>query len=165
MKVGRLIKAYPIADASCPEDWLLDIANARGCKSITRHPSKITEPVVAPPVSLFSNAELTAALCHPQNKDRPQWFRAAAELITSGQVDPRDLQVIAKKERLIDLFVALAEPALRAFPRDSNWEQIQGFADCRTRPLKDSLVHWSRLAKKRSSHAARKSDAGIVPRR
>lgn len=145
-KVERLAHQYPIADAVCLEDWLLDVANARGATVVSRSLDKLRGSQESPPPAVLSNSELVAAICLPHNLDRPQWLRAAAQLISRGDIDPDELTLIAKRERLGNILAELAKQALRVAPDHQIWQRFAN-PDQSQPPLRDSLIHWTRLAK------------------
>jgi len=55
------------------EDWLVDIANSRGARIVTREGTKL---VNGPDLNELTNEELMIGLLLPQNRDRPQMLRA-----------------------------------------------------------------------------------------
>jgi hypothetical protein len=145
-KLQRLMSRYPIDDARSLEDWLLDLANARGVTVVSRSLQKLGEPVrPLPGFEEVSNAELITAICQVQALDRPQWLRAAAQLITRGSVDLPRLIFLAKVERVERILAELARQARKVEPDHPVWLAIaDAFASAP--PLRDSLVHWTRLA-------------------
>lgn len=128
------------------EDWLLDVANQRGARVVMRDP---TQPASAetedPPITALSNAELVVAICQPHNRDRPQWLRVAAQLITQGVVDIEELILLSQRERVRRILAEIAKQALRANPKHPTWLRLSVLDDGQP-PLQDSLVHWTRLA-------------------
>lgn len=148
-RVAGLQKRYPGLEPAYLEDWLLDLANHRGARSVSRSVESLRAEWEAPSEEVFSNAELALAICQPHNRDRPQWFRVAAELISSGRVDLPDLLILARKERCERIFAELSKQALRAEPRHEIWSKIQAeFCDAASLP--DTLIHWSRLTTKKA---------------
>lgn len=139
----RLMSAYPSGGAGL-EDWLLDVANSRGARFVTRWPP--VEPGFIPPDRrLLPDEDLVVALCLPNNLDRPALLRAAAQMISRGSVDPDALVLAARRERADRVLAELARQALRVDPSHSIWSRIQ--ACLRTsRALRCVLLHWSRLA-------------------
>jgi hypothetical protein len=92
-----------------------------------------------------TNAELVTGICQVQALDRPQWLRAAAQLITRGDVHLPELIFLARRERVERILAELARQALKVDAGHPAWLAIaEAFANAR--PLRDSLVHWSRLA-------------------
>lgn len=146
MKLRRLMDRYPVEDAETLEDWLLDLANARGVTVVCRSLSKLEKAAQPlPGMEEVSNAELVTGICQFQGLDRPQWLRAAAQLLTRKAVDLAELKLLARRERIERVLAELARQALMVDSGHKVWREIaetfQGEA-----PLRDSLVHWSRLA-------------------
>lgn len=143
MKLWRLWRQQP-GDARTLEDWLLDVANARGARIVTRHPPPAA-PVFLPAERELSEAELVHGLLLPQNLDRPQILRAAAQLISAGKPDLADLKWLAEQERTGALLAALAVQALRVEPHDPFWREIAAAFRDRKIP-RQPLLHHTRLA-------------------
>lgn len=144
MRLRRLMAEHPSAGAACVEDWLLDVAQTRGVRSVTRgiHPPTGFRP---PSLSEISNEELVVAIAQPQNLDRPQILRAAAELVSRGVVDPSVLEATARRERADRVLAELARQALHVEPAHSVWLALAG-ALGNARPLRSPLLHWTRIA-------------------
>lgn len=144
LKLLRLFKADSRTTAECLEDWLVDVANARGATIVTRE--NAPPPDWSPPEEkLVTNEELVVALCQPQCLDRPQILRPAAQLISRGAVNPRLLFQVAERERVERVLAELARQALRAEPDHPLWKHIAEVYKAQ-RPFRDSLLHWTRLA-------------------
>ncbi len=144
-KLRRLMREYPIADAAILEDWLLDVANDRGVTVVARSLEKRKGGLGGPSEKALTNAELVVALCQPHNRDRPQWLRAAAQLVTRGAVDLAALALLARRERVESILAGLATQALKAAPEHAAWREVQRLGHGQS-PLRDTLVHWTRLA-------------------
>jgi hypothetical protein len=143
-KLTALRSAFPSTTAQCLEDWLVDVANARGARVIVR---PVPPPVdfAGPPVARLSNEELVAGICQLQCLDRPQMLRLAAQLISRGTVEPARLCLLAKQERIGGVLAALAREALRVEPQHVVWRMLLNEFQ-REPPLRDVLLHWTRLA-------------------
>lgn len=144
MRLRRLMTEHPSPGAEGPEDWLFDVANARGVRSVTRGDAA---PVgfPGPDTAALSNEDLVTALCQPQNLDRPQMLRAAAELVTRGGVHAAGLALAARRERADRVLAELARQALRVEPDHAVWRALaRGLGGAR--PLRSPLLHWTRLA-------------------
>jgi len=162
MKLRRLMARDSGLDVSCIEDWLLDVANFRGVRSVSRPCEQLCSTWSAPGKDEFSNAELVIAICQPHNLDRPQWLRAAAELISRQDVELKDLVFLAKRERCTRVLAELSRQALIAEPDHPLWKDLsEEFQDAR--PLSDSLVHWTRLTSKRADGRSGKSEGPHRP--
>lgn len=142
-KVDRLRQRYPSVTAACKEDWLLDVANARGVRIVTRLPDGVAT-LTPPPEYELSNEELAVAICHPACLDRPQMIRAAAQLISRAAVDVPYLLLIARRERTDIVLAELARQALKVAPTHASWLSIyQGVGGY---PSRGAILHWTRLA-------------------
>lgn len=93
----------------------------------------------------MSNPELVTGICQVQALDRPQWLRAAAQLITRGVVDLSELLLLARRERVERILAELARQALKVDADHPAWRRIAEEFGGAT-PLPDSLLHWTRLA-------------------
>jgi hypothetical protein len=144
MRLRRLMAEHPSAGAACIEDWLLDVAQTRGVRSVTRdiHPPAGFRP---PSLAELSTEELVAAIAQPQNLDRPQLLRAAAELISRGAVDPSVLAATACRERADRVLAELVRQALHVEPAHSVWRALADVLG-NARPLRSPLLHWTRIA-------------------
>lgn len=143
MKLCRLWKRDQW-DAKVLEDWLVDIANARGARLVTRNPEthRATRAVSE---SELSNAELAVGLLLTQNLDRPQILRLAAQLISADAVSFDELKLLAVQERVERVLAELARQALRVEPKHSLWSKIaEAFQTCEV--PRQPLLHYTRLA-------------------
>jgi hypothetical protein len=125
------------------EQWLIDVANQRGARSVRRPapPSNFT----APGDAVLSGAELIVALCQLQCLDQPHILRVAAQLISRGAFDATQLRRIAVMERVEPILQGLSRLALHVDPASQYWRTVGGmFAP--TGSLREPLLHWSRLA-------------------
>lgn len=145
-KLRRMRERYPVADAVTLEDWLLDLANARGVTVVSRSLSKLdANPGSFPTESEVTNAELIVGICQVEALDRPQWLRAAAQLISRGFYVLDELFLLGRRERVERILRELSKQALKVEASHPGWRPIfSEFED--ERPLRDSLLHWSRLA-------------------
>lgn len=143
MKLLRLWQRQP-GDAAELEDWLVDLANTRGARIVTRNPPPRL-PFSQPSEADLTTAELVIGLLLPQNLDRPQMLRLAAQCISAGAMGLPELKSIAVQERVGALLAALAAQALRVEPEHALW---QGIADAfrGTPTLREPLLHYTRLA-------------------
>lgn len=143
-RLERLRREHPSPGAPCLEDWLLDVANARGARFVTRRPPAAPD-FIPPPPEAFSNEELVVAICQPHNLDRPQMLRAAAQLISMQAVDARALLAAARRERVEPVLAELARQALRVAPEHSLWRALAAGLAHIPAP-RDPILHWTRLA-------------------
>lgn len=141
-KLRRLMSLYPMAQPGLLEDWMLEVAKARGVKVVERFGGG--NPINVPKEEL-SDEELVVGICLLQNLDRPQWLRAAAELVSRGGLDLKRLKWFAKLERVESVLGELANQALKVDPQHPAWCELALFNEGR-KPLRDSLLHWTRIA-------------------
>lgn len=130
--------------ALCVEDWLVDVANARGARVVCRRESP-PEGWRPPDQNQLSNEELITAICQLQCLDRPQMLRLAAQLVSRGDVVPDRLLLVAERERVRPVLAELARQALRVEKHHPVWRVIADRLR-REKPLRDTLLHWTRLA-------------------
>lgn len=156
MKLRRLMVRYPGLDPSCLEDWLLDVANLRGVRSVSRGIESLESPWQGPELDELSNEELVIAICQPQNRDRPQWLRAAAEFISKQELDAEKLIFLSKRERCFRVLAELSRQALIAEPGNGIWKRLSTEFEG-AKPLRDSLIHWTRLTSKRADSQSREA--------
>lgn len=121
----------------------MDMANARGARIVTRIGKVGTVP--APDQSSLSNEELVVGILLPQNLDRPQMLRLAAQLISREAVDFQHLRCLAVQERVARILAALARQALRAAPLHRLWQKLAD-AFGLEKALRSPLLHYTRLA-------------------
>jgi hypothetical protein len=143
LKLEQLQADYPSPTASCVEDWLIDLANARGARIVMRPVA--TGPFAPPATDVLSNEELVVGICQLQCLDRPQMLRLAAQLISRGAVDLRCLCHLARQERVTRILADLARQALRVDPQHPAWQTLNETFGGEPR-LRDTLLHWTRLA-------------------
>ena len=144
IRLADLMRAYPSTGVQCAEDWLLDVANARGARFVTRWPLASAD-FVPPPLSLLSNEELVVAICQPHNLDRPQMLRAAAQLVSMQAVNAEILLATARRERAELVLAELARQAVHVAPEHSVWRVLTE-ALKRVALPRDPILHWTRLA-------------------
>ncbi|MSR65320.1 MAG: hypothetical protein EXS18_06005 [Verrucomicrobiae bacterium] len=143
-KLTRLQERYPGRATDTLEDWLTDVANARGARIVLR-PGISLSDFRGPPLEELTMEELIVAICQPHCLDRPQILRLAAQLISRGSVRLPWLKLIAERERATPVLVALAREALRVDPSHTLWLGLAGLKT-RQRPVTQRLLHWTRLA-------------------
>lgn len=143
-KLLHLRKRYPSATTECIEDWLVDVANARGARIVQR-PIAPDRDFAPPPPDVLSNEELVVAICQFQCLDRPQMLRLAAQLISRNAAQPSILRLVSERERVEPVLAELARLALRIDPQHVTWRQVMD--NCASEPpLREPLLHWTRLA-------------------
>ncbi len=142
-KLERLRRDWPSDSANCLEDWLVDVANARGVRVVERPDAPAGfQP---PPREAMSNEELVVGLCQLQCLDRPQMLRLAAQLISRGDLDWAGIIRLARRERVTRVLGELSRLALRIDPQHAGWRRLQ--VEFGGEPsFRDVLLHWTRLA-------------------
>ncbi len=143
-KLEKFADQFPAQGAECLEDWLIELANARGARIVLRNTDAKSE-FIAPDEADVTNAELIVGICQLQCLDRPQMLRLAAQLISRGAVNIEHLKRLAEQERIGPILAELSQQALKVDPKHRVWQMLhQAFQQ--ERPLKASLLHWTRLA-------------------
>jgi len=143
-KLERLARAFPSGSSESVEEWLVDVANERGAGIVTREVS-LRWPERPPKRRELPDEELVAGLCLLQSLDRPHMFRLAGQLVSRGELDTSSLILLGRRERLEGILGTLARQALRVQPDHPAWQVLGGaFGDAR--PLREPLLHWTRLA-------------------
>jgi hypothetical protein len=142
MKLLKLWRQAP-GNAGCLEEWLVDVANARGARIVSRDNS--SRDFEAPNVDALPNEELVVGLLLLQNIDSPQILRLAAQLISRQAVEFSILAHLAVQERVGFILAELAKQALRVDPEHSLWKRLNArFGSESSRPC--SVLHYTRLA-------------------
>jgi hypothetical protein len=123
------------------EDWLVDVANARGARIVTRSGGAALNPYW----DKLTNEELVIGLILLQNRDRPQMLRLAAQLISRNSVTFVQLARIGLRERVGFILGELARQACKVERCHPLWSRVlKEFRDERA-PV-SSLLHYTRLA-------------------
>lgn len=143
-KVRTLFMAYPSNTATVVEDWLLDVANARGARVIQRD-NPPDNSFTSPARDKFTNEELVVSICLMQRLDRPQLLRLSAQLITRGDIDLQCLIRLAKRERVEIVLGEIARQALMVDCNHPTWKRICGEFPSKKK-LCSPVIHWQRLA-------------------
>jgi hypothetical protein len=142
MKLDRLWRRNP-GSAEVLEDWLADVANSRGARIVTR--SIPANFINGPDLRELTNEELVVGLLLPQNRDRPQMLRLAAQLISRKAVDFGELAWLTTREHAGFALVELARQACKVEPSHPLWRRIrEKFAT--EKPPRSPLIHFTRLA-------------------
>jgi hypothetical protein len=143
-RLRAAMRAFPSATAICVEDWLLDVAHARGARIVHRA-NPPGRDFVPPPAAVLSDEDLVVAICHTQRQDRPQLLRLAGQIVSRGAIATDRLLLAARRERVEPVLAEMARQALRVEPGHSVWQRVA--AACRVaRPLRSPVIHWQRLA-------------------
>ena len=146
----RLRERYPSAGASCLEDWLVDVANARGARIVRRRERPDPE-FTGPPAGELSDEDLVVAICALQCRDRPQMLRLAAQLVSREAVDATRLAAVARRERVGIVLGELARQAVKVDSSHRLWQALlQIFGN--ERPPREPILHWTRMAEAVPEH-------------
>ena len=143
-KIRRIRAIFPSPTATTLEDWLVDVANIRGARIVTRGAIPAFAGAGPPEIDL-SNEELVVAMCQLQALDRPQMLRLAGQLISREAVVVGRLRLIAIRERATLILTELAHQALHVDPRHWLWKELASLHPERPR-LRAPILHWTRLA-------------------
>jgi hypothetical protein len=143
-RLKRLMHAFPSGLSSSAEDWLMDVAHARGARVVCRM-EQDEDKFVSPSTDVFPNEELVVAICGICRVDQPQRLRLAAQLVSRGAVNVERLILLGRRERVDVVLGELARQALKVEPEHSVWRQIAVAFPPRCR-LRSPIVHWQRLA-------------------
>lgn len=142
-KVERIMSSANCSERLSIEDWLVDLANARGARVVFRQINAITSEL--PDKNTFSDEELVVALCQLNCVDRPQMLRLAAQLISRDQLNLIVLLHLATIERAAPVLKGLADQALKVDSQHATWSAIHR-ALKQEKNLPEPLLHWTRLA-------------------
>jgi hypothetical protein len=122
-------------------DWLLKIAVERGA----RHYQRDFDPSFPPDNPGIPDEEIGVALCLNQLAYRLDNLRAAAQLLSSPNVDASTLSRLAVQERCEPVLLHIAALAERFIPAAEPWAYLRQHLRSRPVPRVDALPHWSRL--------------------
>jgi hypothetical protein len=136
----RLARLSGAADR-LPE-WLLMAALERGAK----HYQREFDPALPPDNPAVSDEEISVALCLGQMPDEPWLIRAAAQLLSSPQVDPRRLARLAEMERVEPVLLHIAAACARVDEALEPWAALRRLLHPRRTVRADALPHWTRFA-------------------
>lgn len=143
-QLRALARRHPSATAETVEDWLVDVANARGARIVQRDVAAGAD-FLPPTEGELSTEELVAAICLLQRRDRPQMLRLAGQFVTRGAVDLPRLIRLARRERIEVVLGELARQALRVEPGHGAWRALAEAFPAR-QPVRSPILHWQRLA-------------------
>ena len=135
MKIRRLSQGRSLVP------WLIAMANDRGYTAVQ---GTVAAPGPAMSGSL-SNEELATAFLLPAMPDEPQSLRLAAQMISRAEVNVSALFRLAEREGVLRLLSGLAQEALKVSPVHEVWLALAN-ATGQQKPLRDRLIHWTRLA-------------------
>jgi hypothetical protein len=122
-------------------EWLLKVAVERGAS----HYRRPFDPALPPDNPAVSDEEIGIALClggHLYDLDR---LRAAAQLLSSPEVDAARLCRLAVQERCEPVLCHVAEIARKYAPDQPPWTAVRRTLRPRPVPRADALPHWTRL--------------------
>lgn len=143
-RLQKLMRLYPSGQSASCEDWLMDVAHARGARVVHR-PDECSDGFIPPPPQDFANEELVVAICVLQRADKPQLLRLAAQLVSRGAVNVRRLILLARRERAEGIVGEMARQALKVEPGHAEWRKLADeLPDGRA--LRSPIIHWQRLA-------------------
>jgi hypothetical protein len=123
-------------------EWLLKVAVQRGA----RHYLRDFDPSLPPDNPAIPDEEVGVALCLGQMPYEPWFIRAAAQLLSSPEVDPRRLVQLAKMERVEPVLLHIAGACERAGEMSEPWATLKKQLHPRRMVRADALPHWTRFA-------------------
>lgn len=123
-------------------EWLLKVAVQRGA----RHYQRDFDPVLPPDNPAIPDEEIGVALCLGQMPDNPWFIRAAAQLLSSSNIDTARLARLAEMERVESVLLHIAESAERVDAVLEPWASLRRLLHPRRRLRTDALPHWTRFA-------------------
>jgi len=122
-------------------EWLLKCAIERGAK----HYVSEFAADVPPDSAELSNEELGVALCLGHHRYDTFLIRAAAQLLSSSEIDAARLARLAEMERVEPALRHIAEIAAQHAPALEPWAYLRVHLRTRFTPPEGVLPHWSRL--------------------
>lgn len=160
-KLGEMAHVSPLLrkvvySSGCTEDkigeWLLKCAVLRGAS----HYAREFEEGLPPDDPGLKDEELGVALCLGEHPYNSAYIRAAAQLLSSPQIDATRLARLAVMERVEPVLLHIAEAAARFSSDTPPWAYLR--KRLRGRPRRqpgrpDALPHWSRFV----------SQTGVTP--
>jgi hypothetical protein len=122
-------------------EWLLKCAVERGAS----HYEKDFPVDLPADNSALSNEELGVALCLGHLPWNPMFIRAASQVLSAPDIDPRKVARLAEMERVEPILLHIAEAAARIAPTMEPWTTLRDVLPRRHKINSDSLPHWSRF--------------------
>jgi hypothetical protein len=123
-------------------EWLLKTALERGAK----HYQREFDPTLPPDNPAVSDEEIGVALCLGQMPGDPWLIRAAAQLLSSPQVNPQRLVRLAAMERVEPVLLHIAAACARVDATLEPWATVRQQLHPRRAVRTDALPHWTRFA-------------------
>ena len=136
----KVCKLSGLAEARVSE-WLLKCAIERGAK---HYVSEFAADVTLDSADL-TNEELGVALCLGHHHYDTFLIRAAAQLLSSPEIDAARLARLAEMERVEPTLRHIAEIAALYAPALEPWAYLRTHLRRRLTPPEGVLPHWSRL--------------------
>ena len=123
-------------------EWLLKVAIERGAK----HYQRDFDPPLPPDNQTISDEEIGVTLCLGQMPDNPWFIRAAAQLLSSPQIDPLRLARLAEMERVEPVLLHIAAASERVDGALEPWATLRRLLHPRRQIRPNVLPHWTRFA-------------------
>ncbi len=130
-------------------EWLLKCAVKRGASHYTRD----FDIELPPDADELSDEELGVALCLGELAYDSAFIRAAAQLLSSPQIDSARLTRLAVMERVEPILLHIAAAAERVASDAQPWADLRAQLHSRKSERLDSMLHWSRFV----------SQTGVTP--
>jgi hypothetical protein len=122
-------------------DWLLKCAVERGAT----HYEREFWPGLPQDSPAVSNTEIGVALCLGHMRWDPANIRAAGQLLSAPDIDPKALARLAVQERVEPVLLCIAEAASRVGRDLEPWAWLRAHLRHRHKVRTDFLPHWSRF--------------------
>lgn len=123
-------------------EWLLKSAVERGAK----HYQRDFDTALPPDNKAITDEEVGVGLCLGQMPDDPWLIRAAAQLLSSPQVNPQRLARLATMERVEPVLLHIAAASERAGELAEPWATVRRQLHPRRTIRTEMLPHWTRFA-------------------
>jgi hypothetical protein len=123
-------------------EWLLKVAIERGAK----HYQREFNPPLPPDDPSVSSEEIGVSLCLGQMPDEPWLIRAAAQLLSSPDIDPKRLAQLAEMERVEPILLHIAHACERVDKDLEPWATLRRILHPRRTVRTEALPHWTRFA-------------------
>ena len=123
-------------------EWLLKVAVERGAGHYQRN----FDPSLPPDNPAVSAEEIGVALCLGEMPDDPWLIRAAAQLLSSSQVDVTQLVRLAVMERVEPVLLHIAVACEGVNETLEPWATLRRVLRSRRTVRTGALPHWTRFA-------------------
>lgn len=130
-------------------EWLLKCAVERGAS----HYQRCFCEDLPPDQPELADEEIGVALCLGEHRYNSSFIRAAAQLLSSPQIDPQRVSRLALMERVEPILLHIAAAAATYAPAAEPWKYLRAQLSPRKITSTADLPHWSRFV----------SQTGVTP--